>query len=340
METTTKTIREVILPHDRAAWLALRAKDVTSTESAALFPLAGGSPYVTAFELWHRKRDKVVVDIGSNERMEWGVDLQDSIARAFARRFGVIVEPFKEYMRIDALRMGSSFDWRIIGVDEEIVAADTRLQEMYMKHGAGIFEIKNVDRSVFRQLWVKTLSDDEKANGAKEIIEPPGHIDIQVQHQMHTSGYPWAAIGILVGGNTGKLLIRPYYEDVGLAIEGRIAEFWSAVDMGVEPQPNYPGDASFVASLYKTSTDKVFDGRGNEELDKIIGEYCAALEREKLAKEDKEVAKAKALRIIGDAERAYTDGATISAKEVGPAVVPSYSRSGYRGWKVTTKRKS
>ena len=37
-----------------AAWLAARTHDLTSTEIAALF---GCSPYLTKFELWHRKHD-------------------------------------------------------------------------------------------------------------------------------------------------------------------------------------------------------------------------------------------------------------------------------------------
>lgn len=318
--------RVALEPSNEAQWLAWRTQDITSTESAALFGL---SPYATAFELWHRKHDKVAVAPEPTERMEWGTDLQDAIALSLARRYGVKIVRITEYMRIPNLRMGSSFDFEIVGIDQtRDFGGSQTLREMFEKHGPGLLEIKNVDASVFRDQWER---DDRS-------IEPPGHIDIQLQHQLHVRQRAWGAIGVLVGGNRGKLVIRMRDEQVGAGLETRISQFWASVDADEEPAPIYPGDAEFVASLYKTSVDKVFDGRGNEALDNALIDYKDALERETLAKEDKKVAQAKALRIIGSAERAYTDRFTVSSKEVGETVVPSYTRSGYRGWRVTQKK--
>lgn len=60
---------EVIQIESREQWLAARAKDITSTEIAALYGL---SPYITEFELFHNKRDGVRTQITENERMTWG----------------------------------------------------------------------------------------------------------------------------------------------------------------------------------------------------------------------------------------------------------------------------
>ena len=60
---------EVIITRDEQHWLELRTKDLTSTDIAALFGL---SPYKTAFELFHEKRDGQVVKLKPNERMKWG----------------------------------------------------------------------------------------------------------------------------------------------------------------------------------------------------------------------------------------------------------------------------
>src|SRR5260370_357704 len=104
-------IHESILPVSESAWLSLRTLDVTSSESSALFGL---SPYSTAFEVWHRKRDGKVVQIPDNERMFWGRRLQDAIAEGIAEQQGWVCEPMREYMRAPESRMGASFDYRMI----------------------------------------------------------------------------------------------------------------------------------------------------------------------------------------------------------------------------------
>jgi putative phage-type endonuclease len=221
--------RLVITPPNRAAWLALRVEDVTSTESAMLFGL---SPYGTAFELWHAKHDGIARDYEATERMEWGSDLEPSIAAALARRYGVIAEPFKDYVRLVDARMGASFDWKIVGLaqGEPDAAQDQVLRAMFLEHGPGLLEIKNVDSLVFRDAWLK----EDKS------IEAPGHIDVQVQHQLHVAGLAWACVGVLVGGNRGRILVKLRDETVGQALEARIVQFWETVKTGIAPQPSYP----------------------------------------------------------------------------------------------------
>ena len=110
---------------DKQSWLENRLLDVTSTEVSALFDM---NPYQTEFELYHQKKDKVVINIDDNERMAWGRRLEDSIALEFAERNKLSVEPFDVYMRNPDTRMGSSFDYKIVSEKEP-----------------AILEIKNVD---------------------------------------------------------------------------------------------------------------------------------------------------------------------------------------------------
>jgi predicted phage-related endonuclease len=44
-------------PNDKNHWLELRSQNINSTESACLF---GISPYITEFELYHRKQTKEI----------------------------------------------------------------------------------------------------------------------------------------------------------------------------------------------------------------------------------------------------------------------------------------
>lgn len=302
--------RLIIKPENEAAWHALRAQDITSTESSALFDM---SPYATAFELWHRKKEGNVVQIADNERMRWGRRLQDAIAYGIAEDQGWVCEPMSEYIRVVELRMGSSFDFRMIDSTNRV----------------GVFEIKNVDYMVFRDKWV--IEDDGS-------ITAPEHIEIQLQHQLHVSDYEWGAIGVLVAGNTPKVLIRERDREVGAAIEKRVRAFWKSIDDGESAPPTFPADAAFVAKLYGyAEPGKVLDATDDAEIAALCAAYQSAGQREKLAAEDKATAKAKLLMKIGDHERCMVNGFSITAGLVGPSEI-AYTREGYRNFRVTAKK--
>lgn len=279
MSTVTLT------PADRAAWLALRMQDVTSTESAALF---GMSPYMTHFELWHAKRSGQPGTFESNERMRWGTRLESAIAYGIAEEEGWAVEPMKEYMRDPQLRMGASFDFRITSLGEP-----------------AHLEIKNVDYLAFKDGWIE--NDDGS-------IEAPEHIEMQVQHQMAVSGYKRAFIGAFIAGNRHVLIERE--RDVGViaAIRARVGEFWRTVDAGIEPQPIMPDDAAALIRLNQyAQPGKILDASGDAEIAALVAAYKRAAAAGADADEDKEVAKARLLAAIGDAEKVLLDGWSISA---------------------------
>ncbi len=87
---------EIIKPKDEQDWLTHRMQDVTSTEVSALF---GISPYTTAFELWHRKKDTTIIKLEENKRMFWGTTLQAAIAEGFAKENGWTIRRKDEYIR-------------------------------------------------------------------------------------------------------------------------------------------------------------------------------------------------------------------------------------------------
>jgi putative phage-type endonuclease len=215
------------VPPNETIWKGLRKHDITSTESAALF---GMSPYLSHYQLYHRKRTKDLAEIDMNDRMLWGKFMENTIARGIATMQGIKVRKMNQYIRIVDARMGSSFDFEIIGLVDRWEKPETPLREMYRTHGTGVFEIKMVDYLVFRDNW--TVKDDG-------TIEAPQHIEVQVQHQLHVCGRKWSAIGLLVNGNTPKIVIRERFEDVGNAIEGNIRALWHQIAAGQEPEPAY-----------------------------------------------------------------------------------------------------
>jgi putative phage-type endonuclease len=298
--------RITIQPKNEQEWLTLRLNDITSTKSPALF---GISPYLTKFELWHRIKNNLVVDFKENKRMKWGIKLEASIAECIAEEKGWEVRPFKEYIRLEEEKIGSSFDFRILDNDK----------------GDGILEIKNVDGLVYRDNWIDG--------------EPPLHIEMQVQHQLLVSGLKYAYIGVLVGGNDEKLIYRERDEIVINRILEESAKFWKSIKNNEPPDPNFNSDAVFLKELYQhAEPGTVYDARGDERINEIVSKYKEASQKEKEAKSIKESCKSELLTIIGDNEKAAGDDFTISAGVVAEAEI-SYIRKPYRTFKINFRRK-
>ena len=269
-------------------WHALRAKDVTSTESAALFNL---SPYVTHYELWMQKASRLPAGIDDNERMQAGRHIEPAIASLVAERYGCKVIPFKEYARDPDIRMGASFDY----ITDDGAAFGYPGQP-------GILEMKNVDGLIFKRKWM----DDET----------PAVIEIQLQHQLELTEYAWGAVMALVGGNRIVPYVRARDEAVGKAIRSRIRKFWASIDANKPPPIAYPEDAEVVIALNQTGGGDVFDARGDVDMSAWIANYDAASERERLAVEQKKVMKARILDRVGEASAVLWEGGKLSLPQV------------------------
>lgn len=297
---------EIIKTPTREAWLAARSIDVTSTEVGALF---GVSPYLTHFELWHRKKSGALVEIEETERMKWGVRLESAIANGIAEDQGWVIRPMKEYMRLPELRMGSSFDFEI--------------------NGTGILEIKNVDSLAFKQGW-----------GDDDTDEIPLHIEIQVQHQLAVSGKDFSYVGVLVGGNRVVLVKRDPNPDIITGIKRQVGEFWRSIEAGTPPEPDFKRDAAFIAKLYRyAEPGKVLDASDNKEIAQLCADYKSLSDHMKILETKKDEIKARLLMAIGDTEKVIGPDWTVSAGVVGPTLVPAHERKGYRSFRISWKGK-
>lgn len=311
---------EIIEPSNEQAWLELRTKDITSTEVSALFGL---SPYMTYFELWHRKKNQQYVRIEENERMFWGTMLQDAIAAAIAKKEDWTVRRMTEYIRNPEFRIGASFDFSI----EMYHSKDTPVGNF--NDPRGLLEIKNVDGLVFKNTWSK---DDEGE------IEAPLHIELQIQHQLLCCERSFTHLGALIGGNNLVMFKRVPDMKVFNAIKNKVSEFWHSIDNNIEPSPNFNTDADFLKSLYSfAEPGTVIDASNDAAMTSIVGEYVALGQVAKDATEKREALKGQLLTMIGSAEKVMGNGFTISSGMVGPAHV-EYDRAGYRNLRVFTKK--
>ncbi len=199
--------REVIPFTTEEAWLAHRAHDLTSSDIPILFNVG----YGTYENLFQAKLNHTQNPFTPNERVSWGVALEQAIAVKFAKDNGWDIRKKSEYIRIKELRIGSSFDYEIQSEDEDDKGEAHSVRE--------ILEIKTVDAWEFKQKWITGFE-----------IQATPYIEIQVQHQLLVSGLETAYIGVLIGGNEGKILKRMANKKIQDAILFKAEEFWRRID--------------------------------------------------------------------------------------------------------------
>lgn len=313
--------QEIIAIQNREQWLAERVKDVTSTEVSALYGL---SPYMTEFELFHQKRDKVIVSIQDTDRMKWGRRLEAPIAHGVAEDMGWDIAKLDVYIRDTEARIGSSFDFEIKSSSD----------------GRGILEIKNVAELQYKRKWI----DDGNGN-----IEAPEHIEMQVQHQMEVSGYEWCALVVLVGGNSPKVVYRQRDREIGKDLRQTVDGFWKRVADNTPPSADYTRDAEFIGQLYsQVRTGEVFDATGDAEIARLVQQYQEASRQLADMEKLKDAYKAQLIERIGTAEKVLAPWGSISCGRTQDSlgtlitadmVGTSYGgRKGYRQFRINLKK--
>lgn len=289
--------REILAYTSEAEWLAARKRDVTSTEAAALFN--EGAYVRTFYELYNLKAGIVQPDeFKDNDRTKWGNRLESAIAYGMADDLGLLIEPFKVYVRIPDVRMGSSFDFKVVGLADGF-DGDEAYRDLFRQHGPGVMECKNIDSLQFRSNWI----DDG------ETIEATAQIEFQVAHQLEVADLNWAVIAPLVGGNTPKPVHRIRDRAIGQAIRNKAAELWQRVNALAPPAPDFTKDGKTIAAVYRENDGSSVDMSGNERLAQLCRTYKKASADAKAANEVKDAAKAELLTIIQAAKSvAYADG--------------------------------
>lgn len=291
--------RDIIEFQSEGEWLAEREKDVTSTEVAALF---GVSPYATKYQLWHRKTGQLEAEFEGNERTVWGNRLEAAIAYGVAEDLGLVVEPFKVYVRLPEHRLGSSFDFKITGLVDGV--EENEYRDLFRQHGPGVMEVKNVDGLVFRRGW---LQEDD-------AIEAPAHIEFQVQHQLLCAGMEWGVVAPLIAGNTPRPFYRLADDSVHKAIAKMADRFWQSIADGKAPDPEYDKDADTIAQLLLNDDGEQVDMTDNDHFDEVCAAYKAASADEKAANQRKQAAKGEILDMMGTAAGAKAAHFKVSAK--------------------------
>ena len=288
-----------------------RAQHVGASEVAALFD---ASPWLTHFELWHRKNGTVATpefNTGDSERIEWGVRLEPVILQAAYERWGYV--PLDEDHR---LSNGAGLG----GHPDRIVTCPNR--------GRGILEVKTADWLVFKK-WGD---------------EPPLHYLLQNMSYQGLAGCVWGDQIVLVGGNQLHRFQYDFRPKVYADIERRVTAFWQSVRANDPPKPDFRRDGDTLAAVLGEPDDTLADLRGDNHADDLACNWTEAKARLKEAEAEVEEAKNALLLKIGAASAALlpnhriscgqtkgSAGTLITADHVGTTIG---ARKGYRRFDV------
>lgn len=263
-----------------------RASVVGASEVAALFD---ASPYLTRFELYHRKAGNIatpefdaIADDGTpeNERIYWGVRLEQAILDAASERYGYTID--ERNVRLD--------NGKGLGGHPDAIATCPQ-------RGRGILEIKTADWLV-RKSWGD---------------EPPMNYLLQSQTYQGLAGVQWGDVLVLVGGNKLERFQYEFRPKIYGEIEKRVAAFWQSVRANKPPPADYTRDLDAIKELYGEQGEQAIDLKGDNRAAIAAAEYLAGAELEKEGKARKDAAAAELFDKLKDASFAFANGFTIKS---------------------------
>jgi predicted phage-related endonuclease len=264
-----------------------RATHVGASEVAALFDC---SPWLTRFELFHRKAGNIatpefneIADDGTpeNERIYWGVRLEAAIIEAAKERYGYIDRPPADPPLSNGRGLGGHPDRRVI----------------CPKRGPGIIETKMVDWLV-RKSWGD---------------EPPMNYLLQGNTYAGLDNVEWFDTLVLVGGNKLERFCNDFRPKLYAEAERRVEAFWQTVRDNKPPPADFTRDLDPIKELYAAQGDETIDLVGDNRAAIAAAEYLAGAEIEREGKARKEAAAAELFDKLREASFAFADGFTIKS---------------------------
>jgi putative phage-type endonuclease len=289
----------------REDWLAARTTTLGASESAAILGLAPEGRE-SEFSLWTKKTGLVEPEELDSEWLEIGQVLEGPIADLYARRtkstlwnpptpFCVAVHPRLPFLT-------ATIDRWII----QAAGHDDR----------GDLEIKNV--GAFNSDW----------RDGKDIALPL-YVQAQVQHQLAVTGFSWAVVAALVGGNSLKTIEVARNPEFITELEAKAVEFWGRVER--KEAPAIDGSAASNRAIKALHPD---DSGETVELTEDARSLADGLEE---AKEEEKTAKAHALEAENKL-RAMLGAATFGTLPDGRIVsLKTTERKGYTAVVQPTK---
>ncbi len=322
---TTATAEIIISTKDlpRSDWLAHRRAGIGGSDAAALLGL---HPYKTALDVYLDKTGIKPDEDTAGEAAYWGTTLEPIVAQ----RFGDL-HPYDLANPAEMWRH-PTYPFMLANVDRVLTDPSDPAR------GPGILECKTASAFLAKQ-WSEN--------------QAPDHYLVQVQHYLAVTGYQWAYLAVLIGGQRFLAVDVPRDEAFIATLIEAEAAFWDRVQRR-DPPPldGSKAAATLLKQLYPTAQDLTVI-LPPETLEAAEA-FVAAKAREKQAKEDSQAAQnllqaqmgAAAHGVIGPyrvewttRERHSLDTAGLKADH--PTLCQSYEKTTtYRQFDVKSKKNS
>lgn len=278
----------------RGEWLDLRNRGVGGSEAGAVMGL---NPYKTPLDVYLEKRGEVEPDdLSDNPAVQWGIKLEDLIAREYAERTG------RKVRRVNRILQHPEHAYMLASLDRS-VAGEDRILECKT---AGAF-----------------MTDQWGEPGTDEV---PMTYLIQCMHYLAVDGAAICDLAVLIGGRDFRIYTIRRDEELIETLIKREGEFWRMVLDGTPPPPMTEADFD---KLYPNG-----DTGESAQADVETASRCAALadikaELRALA-DSKKALEMEIKKAMGDAAVLERDGATLATwktqERKGYTVKPSRPR--------------
>lgn len=263
----------------RDEWLQARKQGLGASEIAAIL---GEDQWDSPFSVWGDKSGRAPKPPLQSEAAEWGLHLEEPIAK----RFGIVSGRRVEVAPPFTIWTHPVFSWK--------KATPDALQWPLVTdpfQGPGVLQVKTAGERV-------AYGEDEDTNWTSG---PPVKHQIQLQHEMDVTGCSWGSLVCLVGG---QQLLGPFDFDRNLKfiddIHDLLLDFWRKVQDGEPPEVDGK-EATFKAlrRLYPSDTSDVHIG--DSELEATLQRLTAIRATKKELEEEELLLKNKAAAAIGAA---------------------------------------
>ena len=189
-------------------WQAYRAKQagIGGSEAATILgiqPNYAKPPFI----LWLEKTGQKDVEPIDNDFIKWGNIMEPIIRKQFALESGLKVYQNNFVLQHD------KHDFMIANLDGEIVDPN--------RDGRGVLEVKTTSE------WSKKEWDGDHV---------PNHYMAQIQHYLAVTGYKWAIIVVLIGGNKMKDFYIERDDEIIEYLIQKEKEFMDLIESGTPPQ--------------------------------------------------------------------------------------------------------
>lgn len=262
----------------RHEWLALRRQGIGGSEAATV---AGLDRWKSPYALWVEKLG-LVGDDTAGEAAAWGNRLEDAVAQHFAAETGLRVRRHHRLLR------HPEHQFMLGNLDREVIDPDRPEGDR-----VGLLECKTTGEYMAGE-W---------ADG-----EVPDRAALQTQHYLAVTGYRWAYVAVLIGGNKFRHVYVERDDELIADLVAIEADFWHHVTEQIPPPVDgHESTAQALAALYADA-----DPESEVELPgfvtDLIVDYRRAGADEKAAKERKAQIGNQIKALVGDARFGLVDG--------------------------------